>query len=81
MDSARDKEETKIRPSKEIVEAKMKLAETHEIPEAWENNIEKITNLLEYQNVKITSMIDDFKDEQDEIEQEIKEVMGKIDTK
>ena len=44
----------------------------------WESNIEKVTNLLEYQNAKIAGIIEDFKGEQDEIEQEIKQVLEKI---
>lgn len=68
-----------FKASREVTEAKMRLAETHEIPNEWEDNIEKVTNLLEYQNAKISGMIEEFKDEQDEIEQEIQNVMSKFD--
>uniref|UniRef100_A0A7S3P2Y7 Uncharacterized protein n=1 Tax=Euplotes crassus TaxID=5936 RepID=A0A7S3P2Y7_EUPCR len=78
MESGTRKAESK-KPNKEVINAKLKLAETHEIPSEWENKVEKITNLLEYQNAKICRMIEEFKDEQDEIENEIKEVMGKVE--
>jgi hypothetical protein len=64
--------------SKATAEAKLKLAETHEIPQEWETNIEKVTNLLEYQNNKISNIIYDFQQEQDEIEDELQDVMNKL---
>jgi hypothetical protein len=52
--------------------------DVNDMQDEWEDNIEKVTNLLEYQNAKITSIIDDFKTEQDDIEEELKRVLDKI---
>jgi len=66
------------KPNRLITDAKLRLAETHEIPVEWEQNIEKVSSLLEFQNARISSIIEDFKGEQDEIEEEIKKVLEQI---
>ena len=45
LSSGRLKEKDgKLKSTRDVIEAKkMKLAETHEIPEEWENNVEKVS--------------------------------------